>query len=180
MNRRDALKSLLVLSGSSVVYGADRFLAADTSAGGGSAAAAQFTPSVIALLDEIAEVIIPETADSGGAKAAQLGLFMQEIVSDYYDADQRATLLSTPKQINAAADAKYRRPFMALDAKERHDLLMDFETGETPEYYRMIKQLTTWGYFSSEVGSTQALAYDPVPGAYHGDLPLQPGQKAWA
>ena len=45
----------------------------------------------------------------------------------------------------------------------------------------MLKQLTLWGYFSSEVGAKQALAYLPVPGRYEGCLTIdQATTKAWA
>jgi hypothetical protein len=30
------------------------------------------------------------------------------------------------------------------------------------------------------LGATQALEYLPVPGRFEGDVPMQPGQKAWA
>ena len=44
----------------------------------------------------------------------------------------------------------------------------------------MIKQMTVWGYFSSEVGATQALRYVPVPGRFEGCIPYNEGEKAWA
>jgi hypothetical protein len=40
--------------------------------------------------------------------------------------------------------------------------------------------LTLFGYFTSEIGCTQVLAYDPIPKEYHGCIDLVPGQKAWA
>ena len=45
---------------------------------------------------------------------------------------------------------------------------------------RHVKDLTLLGYFTAEVGATQALRYDPVPGAYRGSVPLRPGDRAWA
>ena len=44
----------------------------------------------------------------------------------------------------------------------------------------LLKQLTLLGYFTSEIGASQALAYDPVPGSYRGCIGLNPGQRAWA
>ena len=44
----------------------------------------------------------------------------------------------------------------------------------------MIKQLTLWGYFSSEIGATQALRYVAIPGKYEGCIPYKKGDKAWA
>ncbi|MEN9349871.1 MAG: hypothetical protein RL372_849, partial [Bacteroidota bacterium] len=47
-------------------------------------------------------------------------------------------------------------------------------------YFTMIKQLTLWGYFSSEIGATQALRYVAIPGKYEGCIPYKKGDKAWA
>jgi len=44
----------------------------------------------------------------------------------------------------------------------------------------MVKELTLLGFFTSEVGATQALRYLPVPGKYVGDYPYKKGDRAWA
>jgi hypothetical protein len=44
----------------------------------------------------------------------------------------------------------------------------------------MVKQLTIWGYFTSEPGATKALRYVAVPGKYDGNFPYKKGDKAWA
>lgn len=46
-------------------------------------------------------------------------------------------------------------------------------------YYTMLKQLTLWGYFSSEIGMTKQLRHNPVPGRYDGEAEYR-GEKAWA
>ena len=46
-------------------------------------------------------------------------------------------------------------------------------------YFRMMKELSLVGYFSSEIGATQAVRYIEVPGAYHGDYPYKKGDRAW-
>lgn len=50
----------------------------------------------------------------------------------------------------------------------------------SPHYFTMLKQLTLLGYFTSQVGMTQALRYNPVPGRYDGCIPYKKGDKAWA
>ncbi len=47
-------------------------------------------------------------------------------------------------------------------------------------FFTILKDLTLTGYFTSEIGCTQALEYVAVPGRYDGCVPLKPGQKAWA
>ena len=46
-------------------------------------------------------------------------------------------------------------------------------------YFRMMKELAILGYFTSEIGCTQAVKYVEVPGAYHGDVPYKKGDRAW-
>ena len=49
-----------------------------------------------------------------------------------------------------------------------------------PHYFRMMKELTLLGYFTSEIGCTQAQRYAETPGKYDPCVPYKPGDKAWA
>jgi hypothetical protein len=53
---------------------------------------------------------------------------------------------------------------------------LDYQ-GKPRHYYTMMKQLTLWGYFSSEVGMTKAMVYNPVPTKYDGAYPYKVGDK---
>jgi glucoside 3-dehydrogenase (cytochrome c) hitch-hiker subunit len=54
-------------------------------------------------------------------------------------------------------------------------------TADSPtHYFRMIKELTLLGYFSSEIGCKQAQRYAETPGRYDPCVPYKPGDKAWA
>ena len=52
--------------------------------------------------------------------------------------------------------------------------------GDANHYFGLMKQLTLLGYFTSEIGATQALRYIAVPGKYQGCVPYTKGDKAWA
>jgi hypothetical protein len=47
-------------------------------------------------------------------------------------------------------------------------------------YFRMMKELALLGYFTSEIGMTQAQQYIETPGRYDPCAPYKPGEKAWA
>jgi hypothetical protein len=47
-------------------------------------------------------------------------------------------------------------------------------------YFRMMKELALLGYFTSEIGMTQALRYVEAPGRYDPCVPYKPGEKSWA
>jgi hypothetical protein len=49
-----------------------------------------------------------------------------------------------------------------------------------PHYFAMVKQLTIWGYFTSEPGMTKALRYIETPGKFDGAYTYKKGDKAWA
>ena len=54
-------------------------------------------------------------------------------------------------------------------------------TADAPShYFRMMKELTLLGYFTSEIGYTQAQRYIESPGRFDPCVPYQAGEKAWA
>jgi hypothetical protein len=54
-------------------------------------------------------------------------------------------------------------------------------TAEPPRhYFRMMKELALLGYFTSEIGCTQAQRYVESPGRFEPCLPYKAGEKAWA
>jgi hypothetical protein len=48
------------------------------------------------------------------------------------------------------------------------------------KYFRMMKELALLGYFTSEVGATQALRYIEAPGRYDPCVPYKAGDRDWA
>lgn len=50
----------------------------------------------------------------------------------------------------------------------------------TPYFFAIARDLTLLGYFTSEIGATQARTYLAIPGHYDGCVDLKPGQKVWA
>jgi hypothetical protein len=175
MNRRDAIARVGLLVGGTVI-GADAFLTGcKRSPEQLTAASAEFSPDTIAFLDEVGETILPASASSPGAKEAKIGEFMKAIVTDCYEEKNQ----------------KYNKDFMELAAGEKHDLLVAIDgemkdysknkkEGDPEHYFTLMKQLTLWGYFTSEPGSTKALRYLPVPGKFEGCIPYKKGDKAWA
>jgi hypothetical protein len=107
---------------------------------------------------------------------------MEEIVRDFYRVEERATFEKGLGQLQSDSRSRFSdRNFRELTPAERHTLLLGYEKpAPSPGFYRMLKQLTLWGYFTSEVGATQALAYLPVPGRYQGCLTVAADTKPWA
>jgi hypothetical protein len=183
MNRRDALKSVVLLMGGTVI-GASAILT-------GCAPETQlnslnFSPEDLAFLDELGETIIP-TTDTPGAKATKIGEFMQMMVKECYDADQQTTFVKGLAAIRTDFKAEKSGEFMEANAEDRlaflnglHQKYVASGEEKQPEIIHMLRDLTVLGYYSSEIGSTQALRYVEVPGRYDAIIPYNKGDKAWA
>src|SRR4051812_1769861 len=95
IDRREALKRVGVMLGGVALVGGTNLLVACEKAGtparetATAAGTGPFTTQDVALLDEIAETILPQTK-TPGAKAAKTGAFMALMVTESYSpADQR-------------------------------------------------------------------------------------------
>ncbi|AMR29429.1 twin-arginine translocation pathway signal protein [Hymenobacter psoromatis] len=195
MNRRDALARVAVLMGGSVI-GAEFFLtscsspASTSSKAGETAAKFTLNPTQLSMLDEVGDTILPATK-TPGAKAAKIGSFMLVMVRDCYKPADQQIFLTGLTKLDEASQKQIGKAFMAADPAQRTAVLtkLDAEQKEFTKnqrkddpghYFRMMKELTLLGYFTSEVGATQALRYLPVPGRYDGDVPYKKGDRAWA
>ena len=50
-------------------------------------------------------------------------------------------------------------------------------TEQPPIFWNSLKSMTLWGYFTSEVGQTQALNYVMTPGRYDAEVKIGAGYK---
>lgn len=186
MNRRDAVQYISLLLGGTIV-GSNYFLSGCKSNTGVSMT---FQPEDISYLDEIADTILPPTK-TPGAKAAKVGQFMTVMVNDCYDEGDQKIFHEGMKKLDDFSEKTYDDSFMKITPQQRHDLLVKLDTEqsdymknkkkeEPSHYFRMMKELTLLGYFTSEIGCTQARRYVETPGRFDGCVPYAKGDKAWA
>ncbi|MGN6293545.1 MAG: gluconate 2-dehydrogenase subunit 3 family protein [Chitinophagaceae bacterium] len=182
MTRKEAVQYISLLLGGSLV-GANSFLAGCKTTDKKALDGDDST-----YLDEIAETILPETK-TPGAKAAKVGSFMVLMVNDCYDEKEQAVFREGMQKINDQAKSKFGKEFTVITPQQRHELLVQIDNEqkqymkskkeeEPVHYFRMMKELTLLGYFTSEPGCTKAKRYMPVPGKYIGCVPYTKGEKA--
>jgi hypothetical protein len=123
MERRDLLKWIGMVTGTAVV-GGELFLTGCKSEI--KTPALPFTSAEIALLDEIAETIIPKT-NTPGAKDAELGKFMEIMVKDCFDQADQANFMEGMADIQKQAKEKYKNEFNSLTADQRKALLTSLD-----------------------------------------------------
>lgn len=189
MNRRDALSRVALLVGGSIV-GGTAFLEGCKPGDKKMAIGLPFSAENISFLDEVAETIIP-TTNTPGARAAKVGAFMNTMVSDCYDEKDQKIFIDGITAIDSACDKIHGHGFMKASPEHRKEVLtaLDKEQKEynaskknddPNHFFSLMKQLTLLGYFTSEIGATQALRYVAIPGKYEGCIPYKKGDRAWA
>lgn len=181
MERRTALQRLAVLLGGIA-------LSPELLAGMAARAAAGEQPAglqagQLELLAELAETILPET-DTPGAKAAGVDRFIALMVQECLPAAEARYFWDGLATADAYCNQLFGKSFTACPPEARNTFLRRLEAASKdkpdPEFWRMLKSLTLQGYFSSEIGMTQALNYDPVPGVWIADMKADENTKAWA
>src|SRR5213083_688479 len=187
IDRREAIKRVTVLLGSVALIGGSGLLEAceraQRNAASAQAGAGTFTAQDIALLDEVADTILPETK-TPGAKAAHVGAFMALMVTDTYDERQQTIFRDGIRKLNEASFMT-ATPAQRLALLERLDreqkAYMDARARGAPaHYFRLMKDLALLGYFTSEIGCTQAMRYEEAPGRFDPCVPYTPGETTWA
>ena len=183
MKRREALVITASIMGAAII-GSEFLLSGCTNE---RKVTELLSDSDIKLLDEVGEVILPKTQLSPGAKDAKIGLFMKSIVTDCYNQKEQEIFKSGIAALKQLAQDEYSKTFLNLGQTQKFDLLvkLDKETNDGSKenkdhFFVMMKQLTIWGYFTSEPGVTKALRYNQIPGKFIGCIPYKEGEKAWA
>lgn len=79
-----------------------------------------------------------------------------------------------------AENAKSKPENPAKEVLDKPLAAKDKYSASTPYFFALIRDLTMLGYFSSEIGATQALEYVQIPGRYDGCVDLKPGQRVYS
>ena len=195
MDRREAVKRVSFMLGGLALVGSSSGLLAACSnqdrAAVAKAGTTAFSAEDIAFLDEVADTILPDTAKSPGAKAAKTGAFMAVMVTDTYTPENQQIFRDGMTALNEASKkANGGATFVAATPAQRTALLtaldkeqFDFQKvrkDQPQHYFRMMKELTMLGFFTSEPGMTKALRYKESPGPFQPCVPYTKGDPAWA
>ena len=127
----------------------------------------------------IADLIIP-TTDTPGASAAKIDEFVDVLLAEWYDDDDRARFLAGLADVDARARNAFGTDFLGCGAAQRTAILAgldaevaalraaDAKPGE--HFFGRMKWLTVYGYYTSEAGMIEELKWQVIPGVYDGCL----------
>lgn len=136
----------------------------------------------------VSELIIPET-NTPGAKAAKVNEFVDVMLTDWFNDDERSSFyrglagldaegqrfvdLTQAAQVAALSELEQR----ALEVQRgRASSAGPVEASDSPAdqpFFAVMKWLTLYGYFTSQVGMEQELVHEIFPGSYDGCAPVR-------
>jgi hypothetical protein len=187
LTRRELIQRVSALLGGVAFVGGSGLLAACERARTGEPVdPGSFSQADIALLDEIAETILPETS-TPGAKAAATGAFMARMVTDCYSPEEQRVFRDGMRSVDEACRTAHQSGFLQATPEQRLAVITQLDREQhdaaphdgPPHYFRMMKELALLGFFTSEIGYTRVQRYVDTPGRYDPDVPYRKGEPAW-
>lgn len=219
MDRREAVKSMAFLIGGALSATTIATLF-DSCNEPGKNGDKLFTDDHQKIVTELADIIIPTTAKSPGAKAANVGPFITMMIKDCYPQDAQEAFVKGLNDLEDNSKKEFKKSFLEISVKEREQLLrklreetianqkleseeiaktqelektkaqqqsakenpsnpmaMKEKPTKKPQFFAIARDLTILGFFTSEIGATQAYEYIAIPGKYDGDYKIKPGQR---
>ncbi len=186
MNRRDALKKTALIMGGVISAPTLSALMNGCNAPEGHGEGTHFTTREKKMVEKIADIIIPRT-DTPGAVDAKVPAFVIMMVQECYPKEDQDDFHDGLTAYDQWCKQHFKKEFLDLekDQKEKAVARLDKEvlTGEADSdalhFYRILKELTMLGFFTSETGATETLRYKQTPGDYKSCIPYEKGDKAW-
>lgn len=148
------------------------------------------TQEEAALVAAISARIIP-AGDTPGAVDAGVPQFIDVMLAEYYLPKDQEQFRSGLAALEAQSQAVLQKNFVDGSEEEQDQVLteqaslakqqLQASPESTRHFFLMIKELTLLGFFTSEIGATQTLQFDEIPGGFQGCVPLESvGGETWA
>jgi gluconate 2-dehydrogenase gamma chain len=186
MTRRDLLRGALLLVGGA----ASACATGPIDLWGDKPTTTRFFNDIeFALLDEVCEIIMPQT-DTPGARGAGVPGAIDALMRSWASPQRQQQFRALLKDFDAAAVAEAGKPLLELAPSQRFDVIAHYDAAHfrqsmtTPlkdqKPYPAFKNLVLRLYYMSEVGATQELRYEHVPGAWEPAVKVTADTRAWA
>jgi hypothetical protein len=137
----------------------------ETKPTGAKSTARFFTPAQHALVDELSETIIPADGHSGGAKAAKVADYIDQILRESPDDAQKALWREGLRLVDVMSQHYRGKSFVDASAEDRIAVLTVLSDNDRmtdlPEvrFFIELKRLTVRGYYTSKIGIHDELEY---------------------
>ena len=182
MNRRKALKYTGLMTAAGLAAGGVTTMVSGckTSAATTSSEVAGWSAAQIDRLRAISNVIMPAT-DTPGALDADIANDMAIHVNSNLKEEHKALYMQGLEDLENRSIAQHDKEFTELALPEQEALLKEIaaEEGEH-NFFETSRSMTVYLFFTSEVGATQVLNHNPIPGEYEGCIDYKEVGSTWA
>jgi len=179
LNRRSALLGLGALAG---VATFSRALSASPEAG--------LEARETEVITSVADTILPRT-DTAGAIGAGVVPFIALIVTAWMDDGQRTAFRDGLARFDTQArrdlggafgsqPQPIREAYLTRMLAQAQAAISSIPPGKHAPFLVWMKRLTLHGYYTSEIGASQELELNLIPGAYEGCHHMAPGDRSFS
>jgi len=143
-----------------------------------------FSQSQMQVLAKICEVVIPKT-DTPSAAELDVHGFLDNQLAVCHSKDERVAAKNIVDRINVLSVKNYSKEFLKINANEQQQLLIALEQNKLGFIeqdlvnFKQLKSLMVFGFFTTEVGATQVLNYQAMPGQFIGSVDYSILKKSW-
>ena len=118
--------------------------------------------------DRLSDLVLP-TSDTPGASQAMVGVFLLMALDQQMGSLTPALLEQVRESLDAAAGGRFmavsrERQGALLAALDRSAFSTDHTPDATGQAWKHLKLAIVAGYYTTEIGGSKELIYDPVPG----------------
>ena len=154
-----------------------------------------FTETEAKTISVLVDTILPRT-DTPGALDVKSDIFIDKVIAKTYNEEAQAKMRSELAAFNSDCEKNFGGTFISLNASDREKVLQAAEKNsgkfspgvwgtavgkqEPIGFYRSIKSMAIWAYFSSEEIGKNVLSYDPVPGTFEPCIPVSEVGNRWS
>ncbi len=199
LKRREAVSRIAILVGG--VFSAPTLFAMEAKNAGVIAEAGTFSLTDLQrkIVAAVAEHIIPRTTTPGAIDAG-VPAFIEMMLNDCYKKPEH---VSFKKGVDNLAKAKFldqtneaQVAMLTLLEADTKELLKSYSASKVKvgdnvdkdilegaggvPFWRVMKELTLLGYYTSEKGTQASFVYEPVPGRFEVISDMKPDQKSFA
>ena len=183
LTRRTAIRNAAVLIGGAISATELGLLESALAATGVESQPKFLSSEQLRMVERIADLIIPET-DTPGAVEAGVHRFIDVMLEEWASSDTQREFIDGLTGIERRAKEGGMQSFLGGTVERQGELVRSldeeaFATGAQDTFFRRLKKLILFAYFSSEPGATQTLRFDRIPGDYEPCLSLEGDSRAW-
>ena len=183
LTRRTAIRNAVVLVGGAISAAELGLLESALAATGTESRPRFLNADQLAMVERIADLIIPET-DTPGAVSAGVHRFIDVMLAEWASPDTQRQFVAGFASIDRRAADLGTQSFLGSSTERQVEVVehLDreaFAADARDTFFRRLKKLVLFAYFSSESGATQTLRFDRIPGDYEPCLSLEDDDRAW-